>query len=76
MSSLSVAVEVTSEIFKAGKSEQQQCYIDLGGKYPEAIGRFIGEEGPLPPGMYVATKGRIENYRPVIDLRQLQKAKA
>lgn len=70
---LKATVEVTGDVLMTRKGgRMQQCYIDLGGKYPEAVTRFIAEEDqPLKPGSYVATKGRIENFRPVIDLRDL-----
>lgn len=73
MSGLQIAVEVTSDLTTTKNgSTMQDCYIDLGGKYPEAVQRYCPDGAPLAPGRYIATKGRIENYRPVIDLRSLQ----
>lgn len=71
MSNFSINVEVTDETYQTGKATQQRCYVDLGGKYPEPVGRFVDDSGPLKAGMYVARRGRIENYRPVVDLRDL-----
>lgn len=70
---MKVGVEVSAETFLTkNKSTMQKCFIDLGGKYPEACSRFIAEgEKPLAAGNYYATSGRIENFRPVIDLRDL-----
>ncbi len=73
--SLQVNVEVTNNLTKTNNGkDMQDCYIDLGGKYPEAVSRFVGSEGVLPAGKYVATKGRVENFRPVVDLRHLTPA--
>lgn len=72
-----VDVEVTDEIVEtANGAKVQVIYLDLGGRYPERATRYLGDEKPLPAGPYVATQGRIDNYRPVIDVRNLQRAKA
>lgn len=71
---MQVKVEVSDEIVQtANGANVQVCYIHLGGKYPERVTRYLGSEAALPAGQYLATKGRIENYRPVIDIRDLQR---
>jgi hypothetical protein len=72
---MQVQVEVTDEIVKTqGGNSMQVCYVGLGGKYPERVTRFLGKDAPLPAGAYVATQGRIDNYRPVIDVQSLTRA--
>mgnify|MGYP000278609182 CR=1 FL=1 len=70
-------VEVSDEIITTGSGARMQvCYIDLGNKYPDKVTRFLPKgENPLPAGNYIATQGRIDSYRPVIDVQSLTRAK-
>lgn len=70
---MQVKVEVTDEIIKTRNgNDLQVCFVYLGERYPERCTRFLGEGvDKLPAGDYVATKGRIQNYQPTVDLQQL-----
>lgn len=73
---MEVKVEVTDEVRELPSGNKVQvCYVDLGGKYPEETTRFVGDSQPLAAGAYVATRGRIDNYRPVVDIQSLTRAK-
>jgi hypothetical protein len=69
---IQVTVEVTETLMATRKGGRQQVvYVDTGGKYPEQASIYVGEQGPLKAGRYVATKLRKNGFRFELDLFEL-----